>query len=206
MKKLILSLFIPLMFCCGNEGSKIENDVATELFELMQGSFDSKNQSLTDSNYYDITLHMYPVWDNQGNFLYVEQSVSTMQETPYRQRIYEIKTSSDSTFTSIIYRLPNDSLFVGAWKDSSLFRDLKKSELKKLDGCEVNLKKVGKNHYLGATNEKSCSSVLYGAVYANSRVEIFNDKIISWDRGFDINDNQIWGAKDGGYVFNKIKD
>ena len=67
------------MFCCGNEGSKIENDVATELFELMQGSFDSKNQSLTDSNYYDITLHMYPIWDNQGNFLYVEQSVSTMQ-------------------------------------------------------------------------------------------------------------------------------
>ena len=32
-----------------------ENDV-TELLELMQGSFNSRNQSLTDSNYYDITL------------------------------------------------------------------------------------------------------------------------------------------------------
>ena len=57
------------MFGCISSDSKIENDVTNELFELMQGSFDSKNQSLTDSNYYDITLHMYPIWDNQGNFL-----------------------------------------------------------------------------------------------------------------------------------------
>ena len=123
MRKFIPLLFIPLVFTCNIDESK------TELFELMQGSFDSKKQSLDDSNYFDITLHMYPIWDNLGNFLYVEQSVSSMQETPYRQRIYEIRKNSNSTFTSIIYKLPNDSLFVGAWKDSSLFTDLKKSDL-----------------------------------------------------------------------------
>ncbi len=202
MKKLTLLLFISLVFSCNDNDSKKAND-STELFELMQGSFDSKNQSLTDSNYFDITLHMYPIWDNQGNFIYVEQSVSSMQEKPYRQRIYEIIKSSDSIFTSIIYKLPNDSLFVGAWRDPSLLRDLKISELQKLEGCEVNLKKVGENHYLGSTNEKSCPSVLYGASYATSKVEILNDKIISWDRGFDNNDNQIWGATNGGYVFKK---
>tara|TARA_B100000497_G_scaffold120736_1_gene149559 strand:- start:343 stop:954 length:612 start_codon:yes stop_codon:yes gene_type:complete len=202
MKKLTLLLFISLVFSCNDNDSKKAND-STELFELMQGSFDSKNQSLTDSNYFDITLHMYPIWDNQGNFIYVEQSVSSMQEKPYRQRIYEIIKSSDSIFTSIIYKLPNDSLFVGAWRDPSLLRDLKISELQKLEGCEVNLKKVGENHYLGSTNEKSCPSVLYGASYATSEVEILNDKIISWDRGFDNNDNQIWGATNGGYVFKK---
>jgi len=202
MKKLTLLLFISLVFSCNDNDSKKAND-STKLFELMQGSFDSKNQSLTDSNYFDITLHMYPIWDNQGNFIYVEQSVSSMQEKPYRQRIYEIIKSSDSIFTSIIYKLPNDSLFVGAWRDPSLLRDLKISELQKLEGCEVNLKKVGENHYLGSTNEKSCPSVLYGASYATSEVEILNDKIISWDRGFDNNDNQIWGATNGGYVFKK---
>ena len=36
-----------------NNDSIIENDVK-ELLELMQGSFNSRNQSLTDSNYYDI--------------------------------------------------------------------------------------------------------------------------------------------------------
>ena len=170
----------------------------------MQGSFNSRNQSLTDSNYYDITLHMYPIWGSNNNFIYVEQSVSSMQEKPYRQRIYEIKRNSDSTFTSVIYKLPNDSLFVGAWRDTSLFRDLKISDLTRLDGCEVILKNVGKKHYLGSTDEKSCPSVLYGASYATSEVEILNDKIISWDRGFDIDDNQVWGATNGGYVFNKI--
>lgn len=186
-----------------NNHSISENDV-TELLELMQGSFNSRNQSLTDSNYYDITLHMYPIWGSNKNFIYVEQSVSSMQEKPYRQRIYEIKRNSDSTFTSVIYKLPNDSLFVGAWRDTSLFRDLKISELTRLDGCEVILKNVGEKHYLGSTDEKSCPSVLYGASYATSEVEILNDKIISWDRGFDIDDNQIWGATNGGYVFNKI--
>ena len=186
-----------------NNDSITENDV-TELLELMQGSFNSRNQSLTDSNYYDITLHMYPIWGSNNNFIYVEQSVSSMQEKPYRQRIYEIKRNSDSTFTSVIYKLPNDSLFVGAWRDTSLFRDLKISELTRLDGCEVILKNVGKKHYLGSTDEKSCPSVIYGASYATSEVEILNDKIISWDRGFDIDDNQIWGATNGGYVFNKI--
>ena len=186
-----------------NNDSITENDV-TELLELMQGSFNSRNQSLTDSNYYDITLHMYPIWGSNNNFIYVEQSVSSMQEKPYRQRIYEIKRNSDSTFTSVIYKLPNDSLFVGAWRDTSLFRDLKISELTRLDGCEVILKNVGEKHYLGSTDEKSCPSVLYGASYATSEVEILNDKIISWDRGFDIDDNQIWGATNGGYVFNKI--
>ena len=78
------------------------------------------------------------------------------------------------------------------------------SELTRLDGCEVILKNVGEKHYLGSTDEKSCPSLLYGASYATSEVEILNDKIISWDRGFDIDDNQIWGATNGGYVFNKI--
>ena len=44
-------------------------------------------------------LHMYPIWGSNVNFIYVEQSVSSMQEKPYRQRIYEIKRNSDSTFT-----------------------------------------------------------------------------------------------------------
>ena len=161
-------LFISLVFSCNDNDSKKAND-STELFELMQGSFDSKNQSLTDSNYFDITLHMYPIWDNQGNFIYVEQSVSSMQEKPYRQRIYEIIKSSDSIFTSIIYKLPNDSLFVGAWRAPSLLRDLKISELQKLEGCEVNLKKVGENHYLGSTNEKSCPCLLYTLTLPTNR-------------------------------------
>jgi hypothetical protein len=27
--------------------------------------------------------------------------------------------------------------------------------------------------------------------------------ILSWDRGFDANGNQVWGAEKGGYIFKK---
>ncbi|WP_188926788.1 CpcT/CpeT family chromophore lyase [Shewanella algicola] len=31
------------------------------------------------------------------------------------------------------------------------------------------------------------------------------DKIVSWDRGFDSNDQQVWGAVKGGYEFIKAQ-
>ena len=45
MKKLTFLLFISLVFSCNDNDSKKAND-SIELFELMQGSFDSKNQEL----------------------------------------------------------------------------------------------------------------------------------------------------------------
>ena len=60
------------------------------LFEMMQGSFDSKEQAAEDSAYYAISLHMYPIWPERGQFLYVEQALAAMQDKPYRQRVYEL--------------------------------------------------------------------------------------------------------------------
>ena len=67
-------------------------------------SFNSAEQALTDSAF-DITLHMYPIWEGKEHYLYVEQSVSSMQDRPYRQRIYQLKRTSDSAITSYIYKI-----------------------------------------------------------------------------------------------------
>ena len=66
------------------------------------------------------------------------------------------------------------------------------------------LKRIEPNYYKGKTGDNSCESTLRGASYARSEVEIFEDKIISWDRGFDAQSNYVWGAEKGGYVFNKL--
>jgi CpeT protein len=34
-------------------------------------------------------------------------------------------------------------------------------------------------------------------------VEIFADRLASWDRGWNKEDKQVWGAEKGGYVFIK---
>ena len=49
-------------------------------------------------------------------------------------------------------------------------------------------------HFFGTTKDKECKSLLFGASYATSEVEIFQDKILSWDRGYDSDDIQVWGS------------
>ena len=98
---------------------------------------------------------MYPIWKGKEHYLYVEQSVSSMQDRPYRQRIYQLKRTSNSAITSYIYKIPNDSLWIGAWKNADSFNALNPTDLISLNGCEVILSVVGTNHYKGSTGEKA---------------------------------------------------
>jgi hypothetical protein len=175
-----------------------------ELFALMQGSFNSEAQSVADSTYYNISLHMYPIWKDRGQFLYVEQALNSMQNKPYRQRIYEVKRLTDSTIGSFIYTIPNDSLWIGKWKTPAAFDSIATKDITVRKGCEVILKRLGENHYKGSTGERSCESTLRGASFATSEVEIMPKKVISWDRGFDAEGNYVWGAEKAGYIFEQL--
>jgi len=175
------------------------------LFEMMTGSFNSASQAASDSTYYNISLHMYPIWKDRGNWLYVEQALNAMQNKPYRQRIYYVTSVNDSAYKSQIYTLPNDSLWVGKWKTPEAFNTLHPDSLQLRSGCAVYLKKTGNHTYSGATKDGDCSSELRGASYATSEVIITPNRIVSWDRGFDANNKQVWGAEKGGYIFKKIK-
>jgi hypothetical protein len=57
--------------------------------------------------------------------------------------------------------------------------------------------------FVGSTGATSCGSDLRGAKYATSEVTLSKKQLISWDRGFDSNGVQVWGAKKGGYIFDK---
>lgn len=183
-----------------------EEDPIEELFSLMQGSFNSEQQSIEDSTYFNISLHMYPIWKDKGHWLYVEQALNAKQDQPYRQRIYEINKVNDSVFSSTIYTLPNDSLYIGKWRDPDFLDQLPIDSIVKRKGCEVYLSRIGDTIFTGATKPKSCESSLRGASYATSEVDIYPGKIVSWDRGFDTEGNQVWGAEKGGYIFLKINE
>ena len=210
MKRLLHFLIILItVSSCKNE---VKTEVETvkedtelkELFALMQGSFNSAIQAEVDSSYYNISLHMYPIWEDKGNFLYVEQALNRMQDKPYRQRIYEVTRTSDSTFSSAVYKLDVDSLWIGKWKTPKAFDSISLKDIALKEGCEVVLKRVSQNHFMGKTGDDTCVSTMRGASFARSEVEILEDKIISWDRGFDADGNYVWGAEKGGYIFNKL--
>lgn len=210
MKRYLPLLLVLLLFSnCKNDTKPdtVESTEDTELkqlYTLMQGSFNSEIQSQVDSTYWNISLHMYPIWEDQGHFLYVEQAMNNKQNKPYRQRIYELTRLSDSTFSSAVYTLDVDSLWIGKWKNPKAFDSISLKDIALKDGCEVILNRISEKHYMGKTGDTTCASSLYGASYARSEVEILEDKVISWDRGFDADGNYVWGAKKGPYIFNKL--
>jgi len=205
---LLLGAFIVISTSCSTskEMKLPQVNELDVLQSMMTGSYDSSEQEAADSAYYNISLHMYPIWENRkdGKYLYVEQALASMQEKPYRQRVYKLEKTKDGKLASYIYTLKSDSLFIGKWKDPSYFERFGLSVLDKRDGCEVILSK-NQNGYEGSTQADHCKSTLRGASYATSIVSMSENQITSWDQGFDDKGKQVWGATKGPYVFVKLK-
>lgn len=204
MKNSILLLFTLVIISCKsgkNCGNQSEANL-NELVTIMQGQYSSEAHSKRDTSYFNISLRMVPIWKNKGHYLYVEQAMFTKQEKPYRVRIYKVSQRGDE-FVSEIHTLKNEKDWIGKWKTPEAFESLTESDIELKPGCEVVLKRVGKNKFAGQTGIKTCPSELRGATYATSKVTVTENEILSWDQGFDKNDKQVWGAEKGGYEFIK---
>jgi hypothetical protein len=196
----VFSLF--LIFGCKSAQENKASDLAY-LIAIMQGTYSSEKQSITDKEYFNISLRMIPIWKEKGNYLYVEQAMFEKQESPYRVRIYKVSQRNDE-FVSEIYTLKNEKEWIGKWKTPEAFASLSESDIELKPGCEVILKKQPDGTFIGQTGEKTCPSELRGASYASSKVTVTPTQILSWDQGFDKEGKQVWGAIKGGYVFDKI--
>ena len=177
------------------------------LQSYMTGSFSSAEQHLSDpDNYHDIRLQMAPIWKHRsdGPWLYVEQAAAQSLERPYRQRVYHLLAKPDKTLESVVYELPGDPLrYAGAWRKPERLDELLPSDLLLRDGCSITLRKMENSTFVGSTTGEGCNSSLHGASYATSEVVVEAGRLVSWDRGFDAEDRQVWGATEGGYVFIK---
>ncbi|GEM_PF-298835 len=188
------------------------------LASAMEGNYSSAEQSKADPDFRDIRLHMKRIWAarNDGPWLYVEQAAAGSLEKPYRQRVYQLATCSDptrpdGTIESRVFELPGDPLaFAGAWADAARFDLIRVQDLLPRDGCTVFLTAsedgTQSAAWTGATGIDSCPSSLRGASYATSQVTITSTEIRSWDRGFDKDGKQVWGAVTGPYKFIKQAD
>lgn len=208
MKKLV---FIFLFLVSFQSQAQLENIYGT-LLAYMTGSFSSEAQSKADSNFYDIRLHMVEIqMGNQpGNWLYVEQALGSAQDKPYRQRVYQVVEISLGIYESRVYEFENPLQYAGGWNDESKLSNLTFDKLILRDGCSITLKyehelvgDININRFVGSTGATSCPSSLRGASYATSEVVITEDQLLSWDRGWDANGKQVWGAETGGYIFVK---
>jgi hypothetical protein len=148
---------------------------------------------------------MAPIWTDRGDgrWLYVEQATAEREDRPYRQRVYRLRAEGDA-IVSDVYELPGDPLLrAGAWRDAGLLAGLAPEALTPRSGCSIRLARRADGAYAGATETGTCPSALNGAAYATSEVVITATTLASWDRGYDAEGRQVWGAGKGAYVFVK---
>ncbi|MEZ4739828.1 MAG: chromophore lyase CpcT/CpeT [Flavobacteriales bacterium] len=175
-----------------------------ELASTMAGSYTSAAQANEDSSYFNIELEMVRIWPKRkdGAWFYVEQAAATSKEKPYRQRVYHVQEVNDSTYTSDILTIKGGEALFGAYKDPLLLEQLRMDSVEVLDGCTITLHKRGKT-YVGSTDGRKCSNAWGKATYATSEVRITPGLMVSWDRGYNDEGEQVWGAEKGGYRFVK---
>ncbi len=205
-RKGILSILL-LCTVSGIKAQKLTLSDLNKLVSWMSGSFSSSKQHLSDTaNYYDIHLKMIRIWekDKDGYWLYVEQSIASKEDKPYRQRVYHVFLLNDSTIESKIYLLKNPLQYATKLSNAVSLSNITTDSLVYKAGCDVYLHKKG-DKFVGGTAGNGCESLLRGASYATTEVTIETDMLISWDRGFDKADKQAWGATMGGYHFDKLE-
>lgn len=214
MARLLLGLSLTCLFCTSCATIKPKAAVSNrgqlmDLRDALTGSFDSQAQASMDESYFNIVLHMKPMWTwrDDGPWLYVEQAVASAADTPYRQRVYKLEPMNNGQFRSRVFTFDNPLEHAGAWESGSPLSEMSPDDLQERIGCAVTINwDRTEGLFEGSTEGNGCTSELNGAAYATSEVTIESDRIVSWDRGYDATGQQVWGAELGGYEFLRIQE
>lgn len=175
-----------------------------KLGSWMVGAYASTAQANSDPAFFDVRLHIARIWRwrTDAVWLYVEQAMATHLDQPYRQRVYRLTRVAPARFESAVFTLPDPESAIGAWRSANPLADLEPGRLLERQGCSVFLDRTATG-YSGGTEGLGCGSDINGARYATSEVSVDGRRLVSWDRGYDAGGRQVWGARKGGYVFDK---
>lgn len=212
MKRTASSFAIPsallLVTFIGTPAAGAESaGVAEEVAALLTGTFDSKAQAEANpEGFRAVRLVAVRVPGSRlgsgSPVLYVEQAVVATPDKPYRLRFYRIEETADGGVVSRVFE-PKETLAVsGKWRDPADLALHGPGDVVERIGCAVRLKKTAEG-WEGGTEGTNCPSALSGARYATSRTKLSAGRMESWDRGYDLEDRQVWGAKEGPYVFER---
>ncbi|MGE3180048.1 MAG: chromophore lyase CpcT/CpeT [Phycisphaerae bacterium] len=192
----------------GKSRNPVEQAALESLADMLAGEFSSSAQAMLDPDYYEIRLCAVRIWRDRddGPWLYIEQSAADRRDQPYRQRVYRLREAEKDVYLSEIYELPApESRFVGACDDLTKLDTLTPAQLSLRAGCTVYLQRDPGGGFAGSTRGTGCESRLAEASYATSEVVITEDLLQSWDRGFDADHQQVWGATKGPYIFVRMR-
>jgi len=184
-----------------------------EVASRLEGVMDTSAQAATHpkaSNVRMTTCRVSVTGDESttGNatiFLYQEQALSDNLVKPYRQRFLQLSASPYSrSVRSQSFKPTNPSAWTGFCNRPDVDRVLKLTDLGR-PVCNVFLRPSGEN-YVGNTPANGCPANVRGAVRITNHIELYKTGMDTWDRGFDANGKQVWGAKAESYQFRRTSE
>ncbi len=181
---------------------------AEEIAAFLSGKMDTSAQAIANPKAPNVQMTTCRIGllspaDSESIFLYQEQAMSTSLDKPYRQRFLQISPSPLSqSVRSRSFKPANPTRWVGLCNVTpSLERTVNLSDLG-IPVCNVFLKQVGTS-YRGNTPIDGCPANVRGAVRITNHIELTPNRMNIWDRGFDAQGKQVWGAKNESYQFRR---
>ncbi|KAH7670144.1 Chromophore lyase CpcT/CpeT protein [Dioscorea alata] len=188
-------------------------DHARVVAEALSGEKFSQEQACRDpDNYFNLRILTCPATDvvDGSQVLYFEQAFWRTPQKPFRQRFYMVKPCPREMRCDV-------ELSSYAIRDAEVYKnfcDRMKDQRPKTE--EVNediaehLTTIHLSHcergnrclYKGSTPPGGFPNSWNGASHCTSELTIHkNGELQMWDRGYDDEENQVWGSKEGPYIF-----
>lgn len=136
-------------------------------------------------------------------YLYQEQALNDKLKEPYRQRFLEISSvENENTIESTAFRAIQPQRWINFCDRPENQRNVNLDDLGEAV-CRVSLRKL-MTIYIGETPSEGCPTNMGGAVRMTNTVILHSQGMDTYDRGFDEQGNQVWGAENEGYQFRWI--
>jgi hypothetical protein len=166
------------------------------------GSMDTAQRAAQNPKVSNVTMTTcrttVPTANPDRIYLYQEQALSQELAKPYRQRILELSWQPFSqTVRSRAFKLSHPSKVVNFC--NQMDRTIALTAFPEAI-CSVFLKPTPTG-FVGTTPADGCPTTARGAVRIRNRIELHELGMDTWDRGFDAQGQQIWGAKTESYQF-----
>ena len=170
----------------------------------LEGVMSTAAQASRDADFVGVQMTTCRVTpsDPQPNsiYLYQEQALIGRLSAPYRQRFLQITPGNNQRIESRTFKPDRPAQWVGLCAQPEpvvAITGLGESV------CTVSLRASVVGGYVGSTPSIGCPANVRGAVSITNVVVLHENGMDTWDRGFDAEGNQVWGADTVPYQYRR---
>ncbi len=181
-------------------------DVAT-LARWMAADFSNQEQAFENPPFFaHIRVCMRPLPPSLmgGLSLYLEQAYDLALDQPYRSRVLKLVPQDDHIQVEN-YEVEGVEAFHGATRQPERLQALDAQKIHLLPGCTFITTWTGSSFKATIEPGKGCKVIRKEkTTYLDSEFEVFENRLVSLDRGRDYDTNElIWGSIAGPFEFAK---